>query len=78
MQFVAKKGGINTFRTRPDFIALLYDYHHRKIRKQAIIVWDGLSAHYSSAEYFESFQLDWFEFYYFPSHSLQSRAAGVC
>ncbi|GHT13926.1 putative transposase [Planctomycetales bacterium] len=55
------------YRTE-DFIAILYDYH-RKIRKQAIIVWDGLSAHYSSAEYFESFHPDWFEFYYFPSHS---------
>jgi putative transposase len=55
------------YRTE-DFISFLYDYH-RKIRKKAIIVVDDLSAHHSAAEYFESFHPDWFEFYYFPSHS---------
>ena len=60
-----------------DFIFWLTELH-RHVHKKVMIVWDRLSAHISTQNFFEREHPDWFIFEYFPSYSPELNPVEQC
>ena len=52
-----------------DFVFWLIQLHHHFHNKKVMIIWDRLSAHISTQNFFEREHPGWFLFEYFPSYS---------
>lgn len=60
-----------------DFVYFLSQIHHYYGDK-VVLVWDNLPAHDSAESYFEDEHPNWYDFYFFPTHSPELNPVEPC